>query len=254
MNSSFSGMVSSFGPFCLSISCSFAVHKSAKASHRSRNKRASSTVFQIHLPICGKGSTLPPMYTQFHPRSPNDRQRVATRSIDPRVIARSPLYVHPHPPFFRFLLQTQHFSQFDPWASLAWRLGGPWATLGPPKGHPTQTQSPAESHRQRVATPKCENPASSRVQITRVAQPPSAVRFNYLHYLHYHFSFCSVNISAGCFALQREASVEERPSGPRKTLSLTCLPERLRGSERDSRRSRRTPRMRPLPCSVKAFS
>jgi hypothetical protein len=46
---------------------------------------------------------------------------------------------------------TRHFSssvankalpQFNPWASLAWRLGGPWVALGWPKGGPIPIPNP----------------------------------------------------------------------------------------------------------------
>jgi hypothetical protein len=59
---------------------------------------------------------------------------------------RRALRAHPHPLFFNFRCKHNHF----PNSTLAWRLGGPWATLGPRLGHPV---------RQRVATPKCKDPA-----------------------------------------------------------------------------------------------
>ena len=90
----------------------------------------------------------------------------------------------PPRPFFYFLLQTNTLFE----STQAWPLHGAWVALGPRLGHPratqSQTQSPAESHRQRVATPKCENPASSRVKLLVWH---SRSRLCVLTYLLYHF-------------------------------------------------------------------
>ena len=149
---------------------------------RDRRGIGSAALQGYHGPhlICGKHSTLPlaPMYTnstQRHPRigSGSQLDQPITRDIE-----RSPCMFTPTRHFFHPCCKHSTSSQ----STLGPPLRGAWVALGPRLGHPratqSQTQSPAESHRQRVAVPKCENPASSRVKITRVAQPPSAVRFN----------------------------------------------------------------------------
>ncbi len=103
---------------------------------------------------------LPPMFTQFHPRSPNLTQASGRGSQpDLPITCDHPItpFLLPHTRNFQLLLQTNglHESILGPplrhaWVALGWPLRGPWATQ-------SQTQSPAEKHRQRVTTHKAQN-------------------------------------------------------------------------------------------------
>jgi hypothetical protein len=69
----FRRFVSSFGPFCSSISWVFSRPTSRETSHRSRNKRTSSAYFQNSFADFGGGCPYPlctPNSTQGHPMSP----------------------------------------------------------------------------------------------------------------------------------------------------------------------------------------
>ena len=96
--------------------------------------------------------------TERSGRGPQRNQSINTRFV------RSPFMFTPTRHFFHPYCKYSTSSQ----STLGPPLRGAWVALGPRLGHPratqSQTQSPAESHRQRVATPKCENPASSRVK------------------------------------------------------------------------------------------
>jgi hypothetical protein len=180
------------GHFSRRFHAIFLVPIVCRPSHPARNKKTSTTSSQILPPISVQG--IPATYVHpIHPMSPkpgpptrsdfsrggwkpcpdtrrcsrggwiaeNDQQRVATRSTDH---ARSPnhaVYLPPTRHFFNPCCKHSTSSQ----STLGPPLRGAWVALGPRLGLPratqSQTQSPAERHRQRVATPKCENPASA---------------------------------------------------------------------------------------------
>jgi hypothetical protein len=150
-----------------------------------------------------KGYPLPPMYTQFHPRSPKAGapdtrgSRVVGRRLRHQAEghSRGSILTTDHsavaggvPGLFSSFVANKSTSPIRPkrvpCVTLGSPLGDAWETLGSPKPNPNPNPN-----RQRVATPKCKNPASSRVkslvwhsrsrlcvlnQSSRGAQPPSA--------------------------------------------------------------------------------
>ena len=77
----FPRIVSSFGPFCSSISCVFSCTKSRETIAPLKKQKDFFNFFPTSSTDFKKGVPLLPMYTQFDPGSPNppkNRQRVAT--------------------------------------------------------------------------------------------------------------------------------------------------------------------------------
>jgi hypothetical protein len=126
-----------------------------------RKQKDFSTAFQI-LPVdFGGGYPYPPMYTQFHPRSPNpptNRKRVATAKL---LTTRASRVLGWHPVFFKFCYKQKYFSHStqacplgDAWVNLASRLGDPRVTQ-------SQTQA-AEGRNSQTANRSGPGPAAAR--------------------------------------------------------------------------------------------
>jgi hypothetical protein len=157
-------------------------HKSGSHHTLPRNKRTSSTVFQILPSISGEGYPYPlctPNSTQGHPMPPK-AESIGRGSQPDQPITRDhqlTRFFDPTRPFLNSCCKQTTFS--------IRRLGGPCATLGWPLGDPRATQGPSNPK----PNPRLKDigrgsqlqNAKTRPQpgqISRVAQPPSAVRFN----------------------------------------------------------------------------
>ncbi len=160
-------------------------HSQKSVSHRTsqQTKGLRQVPSKFFLPISVQGVPLPPFHpippphsvTPLPPRlddfsrlvlSASRRHATSAESIGRRsqlrlLTMRGFAYARVAPGFFEFCCKHSTSSQ----STLGLPLRHAWVALGPRLGHPratqSQTQSPVERHRQRVATPKCENPASA---------------------------------------------------------------------------------------------
>jgi hypothetical protein len=79
----------------------------------------------------------------------------------------SVLQPRPPPAIFQLLLQTKAVAPIDPWASLAWRLGGPWVAQAWPKGHPIPDPIPTHQAEGRKHLPALPSHAFSMPVLDR---------------------------------------------------------------------------------------
>ena len=168
------------GSFCSPFCASSCVKEPVTQTRYKETKGFFNFISKFFLPI-SVGVPLPPMYTQFHPRSPNrgapdtrgfrvmgwktpkNRQRVAPASW--LVTTRDPR-MQGVPGLFQVLLQTKVLLQFDACVTLAWPLGDAWVTQGPPKPNPNPNPNPKSAEGR---NPKMRKPGlSSRVQKNKI--------------------------------------------------------------------------------------
>jgi hypothetical protein len=156
----FSTTAYSFGPFARRFHPSFPIPK--VGNHRtSQETKGLLNRFPNSSCRFRRGYPYPPMYTQFHPRSPNpptNRQRVATAKL---LTTRASRVLGWHPVFFKFCCKQKYFSHStqacplgDAWVNLASRLGDPRVTQ-------SQTQA-AEGRNSQTANRSGPGPAAAR--------------------------------------------------------------------------------------------
>jgi hypothetical protein len=171
------------GYFAGRFHASFSCPTRREASHRSRNKRTSSAYFQILLPISAGSAPTPlstPNFTQAHPMSPKAERIGRGSQPDQPITCDHKLIRFLTPPgLFRiFVVNTAlHFNRplGLPWVALGWPLGDPWVAQRSPKPNPKP--NPRLRDISRGSQPQNAKTRHQPGEITRVAQPPSAVRF-----------------------------------------------------------------------------
>jgi hypothetical protein len=146
-----------------------------------------STSFQI-LPVdFRRGYPYPPMYTQFHPRSPNppkNQQRVATaKLLDYARFSRAGGGTRS----FSSFAANKSTSPIRPKRVPCVTLGSPWVTLGRPLGHPIPIPIGRGSQPQNVRTRPQAGSESlvwhsrPRLCVLRSNQSQSAAALGYGH-------------------------------------------------------------------------